>query len=799
MRILPLLLFLTLTLAACSRGEDAANYFQQATERFASGEYGESVVLLKNALRQDPGNPAAWKLLAAAEERRGNLEEAYYSLTKARELAPDDREVLVKLGNYLLAGNNLKDTLPIVERLRTLAPNDAETRLLAATLDLHLGNHEQAEKLAAAVRRQHPDSDRAVFIEATALIARKRHQRAEDLLRAGVARFPDNLPLATLRIENLQRLGRTDAALAEIDRLYQATGRQADLLLAKARLLERHGRTTRAEQVYRQLITAHPDAVAYRLHLARFLFRHKRQAAAWQFLDRELDAGPPAGELLRLYAYLASATDRIDAARQHLTRLSDAHPGDPAYDPARRILAGLLLDQGQIDAAAQVIDGLLARTPNDYEALVLHGEILRHRGRLDDAVATLRRASGLQPRNSLAWLALGATHEAAHRPLLAREAYETALQRAPNRPDVIYHAARFHFRRGDYHRADQILERPPAAEEVPPRQVLLRAAVKLKLRQWQQAEEILRDLERRHPDRTLTEVELLRGELFRQQRRWEESITTYRRLVKRFPGQQQPLAALVRSYVTAGRLDEAEAFLRSVIAVYPDNTFARLLLAQRLLEKPDRPAARQLLEATLKRNPDEPMTYILLARLLRESGRLDAADRVLGRWAARGTWHPGIVFEQARIAEARGDRPAAIAAYRTILRRHPGQRLAANNLATLLVEGKPATPQLTEALKVSAVLRDSVNPWFLDTWAWVRLQAGKPEAARGGLLRAIRLLPDEPLFHHHLARVHQALGDSARARNELQTALRLARQRGNAELANELQQELAALEGQNGA
>ncbi len=790
MRLPLLLLFVSLSLLACSRGDEAQTYYRQAAARFASGEYAESVVLLKNALRQNPDDPAAWKLLAAAEERRGNLEEAYYCLTKARELTPDDREVLVKLGNYLIAGDNLKDTLPIVARLRILAPDDPATRLLAATLDLKLGSYAKAEKLAAGVRRQHPETARAVFIEAAALIAQRQHERAERLLRAAVTRFADDLPLATLHIENLQRLGHIEAALAEIDRIYRATGQPADLLLAKARLLERHARMSEAEQVYRQLITAHPDTLAYRLQLARFLSRQGRQTAAWQLLDRQIDAAPPADTLLRLYAYLAGTTDKTAAARRHLNRLNEAHSDDPAYDPTRRILAGLFLDQGDIDHAARIVEALLARDPDDYEALVLQGEILRHRGRLDDAVATLRRASGLRPRSSLAWLALGAAHVAANHPLLAKEAYETALQRDPERPEVIYRVARYHFRQGDVERADQILERLAGAE-LPLHYALLRAAVKLKRRQWQQADDILRDLKRRHPGQTLTEVELLRGELFRQQRRWEESINTYRRLVKRFPGQQEPLAALVRSYVTAGRLDEAEAFLRSVIAVYPDNTFARLLLAQRLLQKPDRPAAERLLRETLERRPDEPMTYILLARLLRKAGQLAEAEAVLARWDSRHEWQAGIVFEQARIAEAKGDRPAAIAAYRAILRHHPRQLLAANNLASLLVAGDPSPSRLNEALKVSAPLHQSVNPWFLDTWAWVRLQAGKAEAARRRLQRAIRLLPDEPLFHRHLARAHQALGDPAAARRELRIALRLASERGDSALARELQQELA--------
>ena len=779
-RLIVLLLPFLLFTGCAPDGNDAARYYRDAQARFEQGQYDAAVVLLKNALQQTPDNAEYWALLAEAEERRGNLAEAFYCLTKALEFDPDNPQLLLRAGRYYVSGGNLKEALAIRQRLQQAAADDPDTRLFAALVDLKLGAYDQARQTATEIRQRHPDRDQAAFIEAAALIALKKHDQAEKRLKLAVQRFPANLALATLRFENLQRAGRIADALAEIDRIAATTDRP-DLLLAKADLLERTARHKEAENVYRQLIASHPENNRYPLQLARFLFRSGQPERALAVLQDRLARTTPTAELLRLYAHVATTTGKTAEARRRLQQFLDHAGDDPAADPARLVLAGLWLESHDIGKAETLIKTILDRDPDAYEALILQGEILRRRQNTDAAVATLRKAIHLRPNQSEAWLALGAAHEAGDQNLLAKDAYEAAYNLARQQPAVAHAVAGFHLRQGNAERAEEILDRLGNLDALPLRYALLKAAVKLKRRNWQEAEALLKAIERRQPE-PITEVELLKGELFRQQQRWEKSIATYRRLVSNFPGEQRPLAALIRSYVDAGRLDEAEDFLRSVIAVYPDNTYARLLLAQRLIQKPDHAGAEKLLRETLARAPQEPTTYIMLSRLLRQTGRTADAGKVLDRWDNRRHWNAGIVFEQARLAEMRGVRDQAIGLYRRILEHQSGNTLAANNLASLLVEGEPTPAQLAEALRVSKPLGQSLNPYFLDTHGWVRYRAGKTEAARVAINRAIRLLPDEPVFRLHLARIHMDMEQPAQAREELDQALRLARERGDESL-----------------
>ncbi len=777
-RLLPLFLLLLSLFGCADDTRDASHFYQQASAQYAQGRYDEAVVLLKNALRADPDKPEYWVLCADAEEKRGNLEEAFFCLSKALELAPEDPALLVRVGQYQASGGNLEAAVDIVGRLQKLAPEDPDARLLAALLDLKLGDYEAAARKAAALRKTHDLGDRTVFIEASALIALKRHDEAEKLLAEAVKRAPANLALATLRFENLQRAGRIDAAVREIDRIHAALGNRPELLLTKAELLERHGRIAAAEKVYRQLAKGNADP-RYGLQLARFLFRNGQAENALHLLENGLATDTPDPQWLRFYAYVATASGRQSEARQQLQKRLAADPESPALDPVRLVLAGLLLDAGDTKPARALVRRILNNTPTHYAALILDGEIDRREKRYDNAVATLRKAIHIRPDQPDAWLALGKVHESAGNPLLAREAYQNAWKLARGNPAVAYEVARFHFRQGNHARADEVLARIHPDAAVPPRHALLKAAVKLKLRQWDAAGAILAKIEEQHPGIAVEEVELLKGELFRQQQRWEESIATYQRLVSHFPGEQRPLAALIRSYVDAGRFDDAENFLRSVIAVYPDNIYARLLLAQRLIQKPDHPAAEKLLRETLRRKPEEPMTWLLLARLLRQNGRTEEAARLLDRWMKTQPWNAGIVFERARLEEAAGRPEKAMALYRNILARDPDHLLAANNLASLLLEGSPDNAAITEAVNVSAPLGKTVNPYFLDTHGWARFRAGKPAAARDAVARAARLLPDEPVFEWHLAEILLAQGLPGEALRAVERAEKLARERND--------------------
>lgn len=85
--------------------------------------------VLRPALDAEGTIPAVWRALGMAQTKRGEVEEAIYALTRARDLAPDDPEIRVDLAHALLAAGELREGFLEYEwrwRSRAMQPRPCE-------------------------------------------------------------------------------------------------------------------------------------------------------------------------------------------------------------------------------------------------------------------------------------------------------------------------------------------------------------------------------------------------------------------------------------------------------------------------------------------------------------------------------------------------------------------------------------------------------------------------------------------------------------------------------------------------
>ena len=78
----------------------------------------------------------------------------------------------------------------------------------------------------------------------------------------------------------------------------------------------------------------------------------------------------------------------------------------------------------------------------------------------------------------------------------------------------------------------------------------------------------------------------------------------------------------------------------------------------------------------------------------------------------------------------------AIKKYELLLAANPGDAVAANNLAMLLVAGHPDAAKLRRAADLARPFAASANPQFLDTFGWVTLKQGDAQSALAALEKA---------------------------------------------------------------
>ena len=128
----------------------------------------------------------------------------------------------------------------------------------------------------------------------------------------------------------------------------------------------------------------------------------------------------------------------------------------------------------------------------------------------------------------------------------------------------------------------------------------------------------------------------------------------------------------------------------------------------------------------------------------------------------------------AGILELKKDYENAIAEYDALLKDQPGSMIVANNLASLLTDHRSDPASLDRAKTLALLLKNSQVPQFKDTLGWVAYQQRDYDAAIAYLEDAAAKLPNFALVRYHLGMSYLAVGQNAKAIDELKKARSLA-------------------------
>jgi Flp pilus assembly protein TadD len=180
----------------------------------------------------------------------------------------------------------------------------------------------------------------------------------------------------------------------------------------------------------------------------------------------------------------------------------------------------------------------------------------------------------------------------------------------------------------------------------------------------------------------------------------------------------------------------AEAFTRAV-SMEPKWWLPYRNLAVAKLAAKDHAGALSTYEAGLKANPFEPQLVTDLALLYEGDGRVDDA----------------------------------IAVYEAAYKHNPHSQAVANNLAMLLVTYKKDRANLDRARDLTADFASATDGKLLDTNGWVHVKRGEYAEALPVLGRAVDRAPNLREVRYHLGMAELYLGQTDRARADLEAAL----------------------------
>ena len=790
-RALPVLLLGLL--AACQSAEERAEtHYQEALSLISAGDPVRAKLELRNVFDLDGFHRDARAAYAELLIAEGDFSGAYGHYLRLVEQYPEDVEGRRALALLAVDARNWDEVRRHAEAGLAETPDDPGLRAAAAALayrDAIEAEDDaaaaQAAQAAGAVLADDPSLTAARLVMIDRILRENRPDAALALVDDGLALDEDEVQLRRLRIGILARLEDGERLGAELARSAELFPDDRQIAETYLRYLISEGDLDGAEAFLRSRVDPADPAWEDRVAVLQFL----QQARGPEALRAELDAllsdeGTPNRTLLRaMRAGLDFETGETEAAVAAMTQLldeADEEEGESALEPAERArlhvtLARMRLATGDRVGARASVERALAIDSASAEAYKLRASWALDDDDPDAAITALRAALGTAPRDPEIMTLMARAHLLNGDGDLAGEMLARAVELSGSAPDEALRYAEFLANRGRAPAATAVLA--DALRLAPGDQRLLEATGRLRLaeRDWVRLDEVVERLAALPDGQGRAAAESFRASALAAQERTDELEGLLTDLASEAGtlgvGAQ---AALVRTDLAAGRLDEAVARAEEIAAAEPDRPGPQLLLGAALAAADRADEAKAALRAAVTREPALAQGWIALIRLTASTEGPEAAGPLVTEAAAAAPDSVDLQWMHASALEQAGDIPGAIAVYEEIYERDRSSLVVANNLASLLALTSDDPETISRAERISRRLRGTEVPAFQDTYGWLAFLSGRTDEALEYLVPAAAGLPEDPQVQFHLASAQADAGDGAAARETLGRARALA-------------------------
>jgi len=416
------------------------------------------------------------------------------------------------------------------------------------------------------------------------------------LLWAEVA--PDAPEPHLLLAFQLLEAGRPGQALSHMEQVLEAGGNFEFSILASAAGGMERGERTELIAGLRSLKARHPDNGSVRIALVQLLAQNRQFEAALAEFAQIGDRLEPSPELSQLQAQLHQSANDNTSALDALRAGTERFPDDRGL---RLNYARLLLQQRQLDAAREQFRILASQAPEDWEILLSTGLLDLEMENYASAIGIFERMLAARQNEDDSHFYLGYARQQLGEIDAAIGNFRQVRQGVENFLPAQQQATRLALQLGRFDEAHDWLAG------------LSRGSSRLEIQFIDMESAIL--LQEGHPRRAL---ELLD------------------RSLNRYPNHADLLFARVFAHDSLDDLAGAEADLRQIIRMQPENARALNHLGYMLADRSDRFAeALALIERAIAVEPDDPAIIDSLGWAQYKLGMLDEAlDNLRRAYAA---------------------------------------------------------------------------------------------------------------------------------------------------------------------
>lgn len=747
---------------------------------------------LQKALAASPEFPQAWMLkgdLAFEAKDYAAAEAAYEKVLgfKLPDWLPEEQfYTLGRLADTQLQQGQYKQAQGNIDTLEKMSPGQPFPHYLHALALYKQGHLDDAVAQLQQVLRASPNSVPAQLLLGTVNYAQANYAQAQMYFSNVIGADAKNVPARKLLALTYFRQGRSDQALGALRPAMPGNATDAEMLA----LLQK--------------------AVAERVGMPNQDAAEATKAAAGKAAAARIGALDP-----RLVA-AGKTYDKGDAAAA--IKMLKAIPADDKAAPQRdaMLVMAYLRDKQPADAVKVAADRV-AKYPKDANARMLYGTALVAAGQRGKARHQFAEAYTLDSKNVAALMNLASLDMADGKFKDAAGRYETILKQSPNNVAAMTELGQLAARQGDKAGAIKWFKQAIAAAPKAAAPYVGLVLLYSRSGDFEDAANVARQFAKADPEspvalNTLGAAELDAGH-------HDKALQPLQQAVKFAPNNALYLTNLARAQILDKDNKNAEANLEAAIKADPARVESSSLLAFLKYQNHDMPGALALAQ-TLQKQPATRAAGLAL------QGDLYMADKAWPKAAAAyqqalkdhysqqlviktftalnsaGAKHPETTLRDWLAKHPDDDasrlllgqyymnhtqNAAAIEQYGQVLKAHPTNIAALNNLAWIYTEQhSPKALEFAERAYKAA----PNSPNIQDTYGWALVAANQPKTALPILAQVAKAQPKAGTIQYHYAVAQARTGDKAGARATLEALQKLGAKYPEQQDADKLLKEL---------
>jgi tetratricopeptide (TPR) repeat protein len=746
---LAFLLLLLLALVSCSRDPkvQAQRYLEQGNKFFARDKFKEATLLYRRALAKDGRFGEAYYRMGLASLKLAAFGDAANMLRRAVELQPENSDAATKLADlYLLASTQqqdarsskrlLSEARELADKLIAQNANSFDGHRIYGQLALMDLDPKTAVQEFALANQQRPFQTDVVLAYFQALISNKQEAEGEKLALELIAKEKTYSPVYDLLYLEYAQQNRLDDAEQLLKLKVENNPKNGNYLLQLASHYYLSGHRDDMDAVIRKLADEKqfPDG---RLLAGDFYFLRLRE---YDHAEEQYQAGittfpkEKAVYQKRLIELYANSNKHDDANKLIATVLKD----NPKDADAVAMRAALMLTTGnreQIIQAANDLQGLVAKTPNNYMLRYNLARALLAKGELDPARAQLEEAIKLR------------TDFIAAREMLAK----------------------IDLAKGDGGKALQQAEETLKLDRNSLPAHLARSSALLMLGERDKAHEELNAITKAYPQNAEARYQV--GFLAYQEQDFKKAGQVFGDLHKSNPTDQRGLVGVTETLASEGRINDAIAEVDKSIQTEPDRRELKLTKANLLTRAQRYDEAIALYQDLIQKDPNSGNLLFNLAETYRLKGDLNQAMDYFRKASQAAPNDTLSLLQLSLLMEGTGKGDQAKPIYEQIIKLQPDHPVALNNLAYIKAqEGGDLDSALTMAQRARQKSPDSTA--IADTLGWIYIKKNMTEESIRLFTDLVQKEPKNPVFRYHYGMALLQKGDKSSARRELELAMK---------------------------